>query len=428
MAKYPKTVEVTSFAGLNNVLPPERTPNEFLKVAENIDIDKSGGIHKRPGYSLKLSGNFHSLWGDRNNFFAVKDGYLVRIRDDYTTVNLIPYVGRDRVSFTSIDTSSDVFFTSKNYTGHIIGDTVRSFGYQAPPATPHLVELTGSGSMDAGRYQVVTTYSDMNGEESGAGVASIIDIQAGSSIKLPNITPSPDNSVSTVNIYASMPNGDILYKVAATSNVTGSYIVSEVNNQGVTPLKSFNISPAPYGAIIRYYRGRVYVADDNVLWFSSPFSLSWFNQQTDFFQFEQPIKEVMPVENGIWVGTTDGLYYLGGKEPDEMKINLVEPVKVIPGTGERIVGAYLFIENTPIGYKWLVTTDKGVFVCFNNGIALNMTETNVAFPDSNKGVSSFIQKDGINRYLTLLEEKEPSNNTAATDIVTATVIRNGIVI
>ena len=111
-----------------------------------------------------------------------------------------------------------------------------------------------------------------------------------------------------------------------------------------------------------------------------------------------------------------------------MKLNMVEPVSVVRGTGERIVGAYLFIENTPIGYKWLVTTNKGVFVCFNNGIALNLTETNVVFPESNRGVSSFIQKAGINRYLTLLEEKKPSNNAAAADIVTATIIRNGVVI
>lgn len=427
MPNYPKTVELTSFQGLNNVLPPERTPNTHLKVAENIDLDKSGGIHKRPGYSLKLSGSFHSLWGENNNFLAVKDNSLVRIKEDFTTSEIAPYAGHERVSYTSIEWSDDIFYVSKSAHGHIRGDKVSPIGY-VPPTPPTLSEVTGNGQMTSGRYQVSLTYIDENGEESGARVSQVIDILGGSDIHVTNITSSSEDLITGINIYCSMPNGDILYKVGSTSNTSGTFIISGVHSQGVTPLKSFNMSPAPYGDIIRYYKGRLWIADGKTLWFSSPFSFKWFNLQTDFFQFESKITELMAVENGLWVGTEAGLFYMGGKTPDDMKLDLIEPLKVVAGTGERIVGSYLFIENTPIGYKWLVTTNKGILVCFNNGIALNLTETNVVFPEADSGVSSFLQIGGINRYLTLLEEKKPSNNAAASDIVTATVIRNGVTI
>ena len=89
MPKHPKTVELTAWKGLNNVLPPERTPQDYLKQADDIDIDKSGGIHKRKGYSLKISGKFHSLWSDGNDCFAVKNGSLIRIHSNYTVTDLV---------------------------------------------------------------------------------------------------------------------------------------------------------------------------------------------------------------------------------------------------------------------------------------------------------------------------------------------------
>lgn len=92
------------------------------------------------------------------------------------------------------------------------------------------------------------------------------------------------------------------------------------------------------------------------------------------------------------------------------------------------MGAYIFIENTPIGYKWLVTTDRGIFVCFNDGIALNMTEKNVAFPEADEGTAMFVQEEGINRYVSLLKEKRDSENATVGDQVTAVIIRNGVVI
>lgn len=427
MPRFPKTVEMTEFAGLNNTLPPERTPPQYLKEATNIDIDKSGGIHKRPGYQLKASGSFHSLWGEGGNFLVVKDSNLSRINPDYTFTTLSSYIHNERISYTSVDFSSDVFFVSQDMQGHIVEDTVYPLGYQSPQR-PALTEVTGSGNLTTGVYQVALTYVSSTGEESGARLAVQIEISNGSRINVTNIKASTETDIDSIRVYCSTPNGETLYLVGETSNSNGSFTIGDVHTVGVTPLKSFNMYPAPKGDIIRYYRGRLFIADGKTLWYSSPYSFNWWNLQSDFFSFESEITEVMPVKDGIWVGTEYGLTYLAGKIPEKMNFDYQEPVSVVRNTGQRVSGAYIFFDNTPIGYKWLVTTDKGIFVCFNDGIALNTTERNVVFPRAERGVSTFIQQDGINRYLTLLEEKRPSNNAAASDIVTATVIRNGIVI
>lgn len=422
MAKHPKTVELTSFKGLNNVLPPERTSPDYLKEATDVDIDKSGGIRKRKGYSLKVSGSFHSLWAKEGDCFAVKDGDLVRIRSDYSTTSLVAGIGDQKLTFEKYDGA--VYYTSAGPKGVILGDDVVPFGIDAPNPVPTLVST--AGMMTSGTYQVTLTYVATDGQESGARVAQIIELGSNSGITLNNIPTSGDSRVDRVRIYCSTPNGEVLYLVEEIPHGTSSYTIQDVHG-AITPLKSFNVYQAPNGHIIREGHGYLFIAQDNILWYSEPYAPEWWKPHSNFMIFEDRIRAVMPTEGGMWVAA-DALYYLSGRNPAEMKKREIEPVTAVEGSDVKIVGSYIFIENTPIGYKWLVTTDKGIFVCFNDGIALNMTEKNVVFPESEEGAAVFVQEDGINRYTSLLKEKRDSENTTVGDLVTAEIIRNGVTI
>lgn len=422
MPKHAKTVSLTSFKGLNNVLPPERTTPDYLKEAENVDIDKSGGIRKRKGYALKVSGNFHSLWSNGGDCLAVKDGTLVRIRNDYSTTNLVSGIGDERIVFEKVDNA--IFYTSAGHKGIIVGDDVYPFGIDAPNPRPSL-GIT-DGVLTKGTYQVALTYITADGLESGTRLAQIIEVPANRGIAVNDIPASPDSRVTHVRIYCTTPNGEVLYLVETVPHGTVNWSIADVHG-AITPLKTFNVYQAPNGHIIRYGHGRLFIAQDNILWYSEPYAFDWWKPHQSFMEFEGRIRAVMPTEGGMWVAA-DRLYYLIGKNPDEMKRKEVEPVKAVEGSDVKIMGAYIFIENTPIGYKWLITTDRGVFVCFNDGIALNMTERNVAYPEADEGTAMFVQEEGINRYVSLLQEKRDSENTAVGDQVTATIIRNGVVI
>jgi len=422
MPKHPKTVELTTFNGLNNVLPPERTDPKYLKTAMNIDIDKSGGIRKRKGYTRVDTGNYHSLWADGGDCFAVKDGNIVQIRDDYSISNIFTGVGDTPISFAKVDDST--YYTSEGYTGVITAGVRRSFGIGGPNPRP-LLSL-GNGVLTKGTYQVSLTYVASDGRESGASLAQVVDVPANGAIVLSGIPTSPDSSVDRVRVYCSTPNGEVLYLVDELPHPVASFTIFAVHG-GMTPLKSFNVYQAPNGHLIRYAHGRMLIAQDNILWYSEPFAYEWWKPHSNFYVFEDRITAIMPTEGGMWVAA-DKLYYLMGKDITQVRRKEVEPVKVVEGSDVKIVGSYIFIENTPIGYKWLVTTNKGIYVCFNDGIALNMTEKNVSFPEAEKGTATFIQEEGINRYVSLLQKKRDSDNTAVGDLVTATIIRNGVAI
>lgn len=422
MPNHPKTVELDSFKGLNNVLPPERTGSEYLKEAMNIDIDKSGGIRKRKGYTKVISGDFHSLWSthDKSRCFAVKDGDLVEIYSDYTTDIVLSSIGEDKISFEEVD--GEIYYITDSITGIISKSGIRSFGLERPLHSPTL--SIGIGSLSAGVYQIAVTYIDSDMRESGTGRASQITVGTNQGISLSNIPVSTDSNITGVRIYCTTPNGEVLYLQDTVANGITSYTITGVR-ESVTPLKSFNIFKAPSGQILRHAHGRMWIAKDNILHYSEPFAYDWWKYSSNFFVFEERIRAVMPTEDGLWVAS-DRLYYLSGKSPDRMNRSEREPVKVVEGSDIKIPGSYIFIENTPIGYKWIFTTDKGVFVAFNDGIVLNMTEQNVSLPEALDGTGLFIQEGGINRYLSILREKRPSNNTAVGDLVTTTVIRNGI--
>ena len=87
MPKHPKTITIDSFKGLNNVLNPENTPNDYLKKALNVNIDKQGNILKRKGYTLVDTGNYTSVWANQLGtlVYAVKDSNLVKILSNNTT-------------------------------------------------------------------------------------------------------------------------------------------------------------------------------------------------------------------------------------------------------------------------------------------------------------------------------------------------------
>lgn len=420
MAKHPKTVSFDRFKGINNQLKPEKTPIQFLKEALNVDLDKLGGITKREGYTKLFTGQYHSLWSSGSQVFAVKDGTLVRIKPNLTEEVSLSFTTEVPLSFGSED--GRIFFASEDGSFEIINDQVVPWGLPHVNPRPNLI--TASGGLTAGVYQVACTYVADDGREGGVGLSTKITVQDDGGIMLFNIPTTSHPSVSGIRIYCSTPDGEMHYLVDEIPLGTSSYTITAVS-EAMLPLQSFNNYPAPAGQLMTFAHQRAWVAQDNILWFSEPYSYDRWNFHTNFFVYPDKITNLMPVDSGMWV-CSDSIYYLAGDDTDKMSSSMKEPVKAVQGTEVRIPGPYVFMENTPLGYKWLVTTDRGIFICFNQGVILNMTESNFSFPQAEKGAGIFIQKDGINKYVPVLQKKKDSENTTVGDQVTGVIIRNGV--
>lgn len=422
MPSHSPTVLIDSFKGLNNILRPEDTSSQFLKKAENIDIDKAGKIHKRKGYTKVDTGNYTSLWSSENSSecYGVKDGNLVRIHNDYSTSIVRSGVGSDPISFDEIN--NQIFYSSISVNGVIENGVSRSWGIANYLPSPTLSATTGS--LSSGTYQVTFTLVRSNGLDGGSPIPSVITVPQNGGITF-TMPSSPDPDLLYARVYVSTRDGIELYYHGVV-NFGSSYTISDVR-ENINILRAADFQEAPLGHIVKYYKGRIYIVNDNVIYYSDPFQYENFNLAESFIQYDQRIREFLPVEDGIWVAS-DRLYYISGSKPDEFKSDVKEYIKVVEGTAMRISGSYILMENTPIGFKWLITSDLGIFVLFNQGMVVNLTSQNLALEKADSGTAAFIQANGMNQYLSILKTNEDPNNSVIGDFVEAKIIRNGVVI
>ena len=419
MPSHKPVITVQGFKGINNRLTPEREPPGYLRTADNINIDSSGSAAKRQGYTLKDHGHYTSIWASDNGLgcYAVKDGDLVSISPDYVVTTLLSGYLIDKVSFEEVD--GVIYLISDEFSGRIVRGELKGFGVTQQTSQPTLSISTGL--LPEGDYQVVISSLRDDGVESGTSKPQIIRVPTNSKISftLPTIT-SP--SIIAYKIYCSNPSGSELFYHGTSSS--GSYDIDSPPNS-IIPFKMFNLYSPPLGSIIKYFKGRLYIASGNILWYSEPFQYEHFRLDSNYFEYPEPIREVMPVESGIWVAS-DKVYYLQGSNPDEFKQITKELAKIVPGTSTMVSNTFLNIDNTPYGYKWLVSSDIGILALFDQGFFTNMTSANLSLESASSGTSTFVQLDGLAQYLSILKKDENPNNSTMGDLVEATIIRNGV--
>lgn len=420
MPIHPKGILYTATKGLNNVNLPEDIDPGYLTIADNISIDKTGNISKRSGYTRVDTALYTSLWASTNNLgcYAVRNGELIVVNKDYSYTSLLSGFDSNPLSFEEVD--GMVYYSSFSSNGLIEDGKYRSWGLPRNRLSPTL--SLGIGNLTAGTYQVAYTFVRTNGMESGTSAASTITLVDGESIILP-IPTNTDPDVISARIYCSTPNGSTLYfssevPLGSTATISSSYNL-------INPLRTMHLDAPPKGSIISYFQGRMYVASGKVLWYSEPFQYELFKLDSNYFEFPEDIVEVMIVDDGIWVGS-DKLYYLSGDEPSTFKRSVKETVKIVGGTSTKISGSYVHMDGIPPGYKWMVTSNLGIFMLTNGGLALNLTAMTLEVADATSGTSLFLQTKGNNQYLSILKSHQNPNQAYMGDLVESTIIRNGI--
>ena len=116
-------------------------------------------------------------------------------------------------------------------------------------------------------------------------------------------------SYAEVNRNVYLVNGDRALKfLRSTGQVSafrreGSYVGPVTTKQWMDP---------PGGSHIAFYRSRMLISVDNVLYFSEPAAYSWFCSNYGFRQFDSRIRMIKPVMKGLFVSTETAVWYLQG--------------------------------------------------------------------------------------------------------------------
>ena len=152
------------------------------------------------------------------------------------------------------------------------------------------------------------------------------------------------------------------------------------------------------------WRGRVLVADGSTLWASKNGQYELFDRRRDFKQFSANITAIVPVDNGVYVGTDEELAYLDGVEFDKLVYRQVVNGPVVLGSGVQVNGERVMLgDGSGKGKAIICIADRQIVAGFNDGVLSRMTQGRYE-TDVQEVCATFREVNGIPQYVAVPQE------------------------
>lgn len=183
----------------------------------------------------------------------------------------------------------------------------------------------------------------------------------------------------------------------------------------------------PRAQHIAAYKGRIYLAVGKVLWATELYTYHLVDRTRGFVQFEHDITLLIAMDDGLYVGTTGGLYFIKGVF-GAFKLSTVVADPVLSGSG-ALVPVDLVHPNArtgpmPTGEAAIMMTTAGILAGFDGGSAYNLTHDRMVFPAGVSAAALFRQDQGVSSYVAAVDSAGGVSSTARIgDYVDAEIIR-----
>lgn len=379
-----------SFTGINNVLPEHRMGSGDMLQASNVDIGSTGEIARRAGLQA-VSDQCHRHLHEAHGFtLAVCAGQLLALHPDGSRHVIHPAVGEDRVWYCDLPDGRTTF---SNGLIHGVTDGLTGVERSVPlPPALGAVDVT-FGQLQPGAYRYHLTFMRLSDRLEGPAISSQPVQVSDGGLRLDGL---PMLEGHALNVYLSSHSGEGAY--LAGSTLGGSFEFSGSNTQLVLPCRTLGAQPFPVGTITAFWRGRVLVAQGNVLWASRPMAPHLSDWQ-DFKALQGTITAVQPVDNGIYVGTDQDLVFLAGTEWNQLAHVPTLRGPVVLGSGVQAPGHCLKLgDGTGSGQAMVCIAGGEVVAGFSGGQTQALTEDRYHC-DFARVSAAFRDLDGIPQYM-----------------------------
>lgn len=418
-------------AGVDNVSKEQALQRDengkpiALREAVNVDLDATGRPQRRSGYETQVAQPTHSLHATSEFLFAVVEGALQAYSDGETlslAATIRAGLGDRFVSYADHD--DDTYWSNGVVSGRIDANlSGRVFWLDTPD--PPVVSVAANGALAAGSYEVSITVTDVDGRESGASSAVMINVPVNGGIAL--VLPAVPAEAAQWRIFVSAPDGDVLYH-AADVPIAASSVQIGHGPRGAA-LKTAWLFPLLPSEILRHWNGRLLGASGNVLVWSEAYRIGLMHAD-NHMRIGERITLMEPVGEGgdgagVFVADHKRTYFLSGGDPKNWAQVIRYSHPAVPGTSLTVPGNVFGLETTsPVAF-WLAS--NGVFcIGLPGGQVQPLRETTLALPvDSERGASGFFAFDGIRQIVTSVLAGG-DNPMALGDSASATIRRNGV--
>ena len=311
---------------MNTVSDTARQQGNFVRIANNIDINPNGTIELRSGKDKVSDMSIHHLWQSplHKDVFGLYDGYWCVVNPYDWTVKKLTEIGNTPLYHALVN--NRVVVAGQHGLYEYDGQTAKPLTIPTPPLP--VVQGTKQGQ-DFGEYVSgldetthrartrVIAISYLVGQKEG-GLSSTVKIDADSvTITLPMVF---DRAITHINIYITEQGGAELKLLASVPKDTTEYRFDTGVILG-KPATTQHLDSMMTGKYLALWRSRLVVAKSNVIYFSEPLNYHLTDERHNYIAMPQRVTFLEVVEGGIWVGQTTGVAFLQGVDIDEMTIS-----------------------------------------------------------------------------------------------------------
>lgn len=162
----------------------------------------------------------------------------------------------------------------------------------------------------------------------------------------------------------------------------------------IGPVTTRVYSSPPAGHLLEIFNGRMYVAKENILFFSEPFAYGRFDMARGYIPYASRIQLVKAVSGGIYVGDEDRIFFEGGDGPRTFSHTLVADYPaVLRAVAVDYLSGLRFGLETSAEFA-IIGTKKGICIAGPSGQFINLTEDKVTYPDVSRG-TTLVRDDNI---------------------------------
>ena len=419
--------------GVNNVDDPKSErfqpggkEKPFLWTAENVDIDRTGGIQRRQGRAkVRTLSNGHSGWACAQGAFYADGGTLYRF-DPRAATDPVVQTGINAYGEISYaDVAGQVFWCNGSEVGRIVSGVAAPWGLRT--ADPPTVAAT-TGALRAGRYLVAVAPVSAEGVEGGSRETPVCTVGANGGIAVS--VSGVDANAAALNVYLSDTNGAELFYHSTVP--VGAFTISSPA-PSVELFNGLGGYPPPAGHLVRQWGGFLIVArsDPNgvhALYFSEPGNPHRFHLETDVQLLPSRCVMLEPVIDGFFYALeAGGTFFVQGTDPHDMRVRQIDTRLVSEQPNSTRVPAsklpWLQVAaDTPVPI-W--ATQDGFAAGLPGGVVRIATDGRIAMDANKKAAVVYVERPGLRQLLLSARENAMGSRMGFGDQVTVTVTRGG---
>jgi len=179
------------------------------------------------------------------------------------------------------------------------------------------------------------------------------------------------------------------------------------------PIGEFKVE-SPYGHMITYFNGRLYIASGPDLYCTDAFdnSLNRCDERRYLvFSLDSAITLLAFVDDGLYVGSDREIAFLNGRDPYSDNGFVVERVSnygAVPYTAVKTSGSYVPASQMN-GSVVIFASEHGICVGGNGGNLVNLSLNTFTLPEAQQGCAVLREQNGLYHYITCLDKDSVYN-------------------